>query len=224
MTPLVALLALGGAATLIARWRRLTPDLRVMIVWVVLFYAAHEASPMKPFPDFMRYVLPIVPPLLICAYRSLSWLGERLAGTPAWWLVPAAVALSVALPAWESAQLLRYLEDDTRREVGAWLAARGEKAKLERYAGTGLDTELLTMLDPDAERAAGTRYLVASSFNYDRFRFAAASRLQRRHAYDTSRRYERLFQYPYREFGPKHRSFAFSNPTIRVIDIAAPGP
>ena len=132
------------------------------------------------------------------------------------------VVLSVVLPAWETAHLVRYLEDDTRREVAAWLATQSGKAKLERYAGTEKDAELLTMLDLDAERAAGTRYLAASSFTYDRFRFASGSRFQRRHVYDTDRKYERLFQYPFREFPPKYKSFAFSNPTIRVIDITAP--
>jgi hypothetical protein len=222
MTPVVALLALAGTAALLARWRRRAIDLQVMIAWVLLFYLAHEASPTKPFPDFMRYVLPIVPLLLIFAYGGLSLLGERLAGTALRWLVPGVVALSVALPAWESARLIRYLEDDTRRDVAAWLAARGEKAKLERYAGIVRDTDLLTVLNPDAERAAGTRYLVASSFTYDRFRLARGYRFQKRHAYETYRKYEGLFQYPYQEFRPKYKGFAFSNPTIRVIDISAP--
>ena len=185
----------------------------------VTAYVLHEAFPTKPFPDFMRYVLPIVPPLLIVAYGSLSLLGPRLARTGAWSLVPAVVVLSLALPAWETVRLVRHLQDDTRRYVAIWLAAQRGTAKLERYAGTRFDVELLPLLGLDAERAAGTQSLVAGSFTYDRFRFVAGRRFQRRHVLDIYRAYGRLFEYPCREFRPTYKSFAFSNPTIRVIDI-----
>ena len=67
-------------------------------------------------------------------------------------------------------------------------------------------------------------FLVASSFQYDRYLYGATLHDQRPVVYKFAGAYRKLFSsYPYLEFAPAYRSFAFSNPTVRVIDIRKPG-
>ena len=74
-------------------------------------------------------------------------------------------------------------------------------------------------MDPAAWRAKGVDYLVASSFMYDRYTTGAQLRNRRREIYQTHARYTELFTLPYVEFAPAYRTFAFSNPVIRIIDL-----
>jgi hypothetical protein len=76
-------------------------------------------------------------------------------------------------------------------------------------------------LDPAEWRAKGVDYLVASSFMYDRYTTGAKLRNRRPEIYRTHERYTELFTLPYVEFAPAYRTFAFSNPVIRIIDLRA---
>lgn len=38
--------------------------------------------------------------------------------------------------------------------------------------------------------------------------------------YAMSRGYRELFKHPYTEIKPPYKSYAFSNPTIRIVDIS----
>ena len=69
-TPLFALGLIGLAAPLVAARERRMP-LLLIASFTLLWYAVHEATPLKPFPDFSRYMLPLVP-LLISSARPLS--------------------------------------------------------------------------------------------------------------------------------------------------------
>jgi hypothetical protein len=42
-----------------------------------VWYAVHEATPLKPFPDFARYMLPLVPLLLILGASVIYELSAR---------------------------------------------------------------------------------------------------------------------------------------------------
>jgi len=63
-TPLLALGLTGLAAPFVAARERRMP-LLLIASFAVVWYAVHEATPLKPFPDFSRYMLPLVPLLLI---------------------------------------------------------------------------------------------------------------------------------------------------------------
>jgi hypothetical protein len=54
---------LRGVST--GRYRYYHPPLLLIASFAVLWYAVHEATPLKPFPDFSRYMLPLVPLFLI---------------------------------------------------------------------------------------------------------------------------------------------------------------
>jgi hypothetical protein len=77
-------------------------------------------------------------------------------------------------------------------------------------------------IDLESARQRGIAFLVASSFQYERFLYGGTLANQDPGIYRLSCAYQKLFNYPYVEFTPAYRSFAFSNPTIRVIDIRAP--
>jgi hypothetical protein len=59
-TPLLALGLIGLAAPFVAARERRMP-LALIASFTLLWYAVHEATPLKPFPDFSRYMLPLVP-------------------------------------------------------------------------------------------------------------------------------------------------------------------
>ena len=116
-------------------------------------------------------------------------------------------------------QLIYHLSHDTRDLAVEWIAQSGKNVKGELYTTFDRRIRTVSSLDIRSERKAGVEYLLVSNFMYDRIMIA--NRLQQcpdaiRQAYAI---YQNLFQLPYIEIKPAHRSFAFSNPTIRIIDI-----
>jgi hypothetical protein len=61
--------------------------------------------------------------------------------------------------------------------------------------------------------------VAVSSFVYQRFAVGAALDAQAPAVHAAHRRFEELFALPYTEFAPDYRSFAFSNPVVRIIDL-----
>jgi 4-amino-4-deoxy-L-arabinose transferase-like glycosyltransferase len=75
--PLLALGLIGLAARLIAPSKR-----RMPLMLIANFAVFHEASPLKPYPDFARYVLPLAPLLAILAsWRPFRRFGSRCGRT-----------------------------------------------------------------------------------------------------------------------------------------------
>ena len=73
--------------------------------------------------------------------------------------------------------------------------------------------------DPDSLRADGATHLCVASFDYDRYFQALSLPGQKAGTLERARRYQALFRYPHVEIRPAYRSFAFSNPVIRILDI-----
>jgi hypothetical protein len=76
-TPLFALGLIGLAAPLIAARERRMP-LFLVAGFTLLWYAVHEATPLKPFPDYSRYILPLVPLFVIPGTSFIYKLSSRL--------------------------------------------------------------------------------------------------------------------------------------------------
>ena len=75
--PLLALGLIGLAARLIAPSER-----RMPLMLIANFAVFHEASALKPYPDFARYVLPLAPLLAILAsWRPFRRFGSRCGRT-----------------------------------------------------------------------------------------------------------------------------------------------
>ncbi len=108
--------------------------------------------------------------------------------------------------------------------AAAWLATSPGKVLVEPYTSLkptdgvrsvgALETEDFTRL--------GVDYVLASSFMYDRF--SVGSRLPDQDAalYRAQAGYDALFAHPFAEIAPAWRSMAFSNPTIRIVDVRPP--
>jgi 4-amino-4-deoxy-L-arabinose transferase-like glycosyltransferase len=106
--PLLVLGLIGLAAPLIAPRERRMP-LVLIASFSVFWYAVHEASPLKPYPDFARYMLPLAPLLAILA---TSFIYELLARRDRLGIVAAATVVVAAIPAlWISARTNGVVED-----------------------------------------------------------------------------------------------------------------
>jgi hypothetical protein len=99
-TPLLALGLIGLAAPFVAARERRMP-LALIASFTLLWHAVHEATPLKPFPDFSRYMLPLVPLLVILGasfiYELLSRFDRRGAIAAIAVLLAAVPALSMSL-------------------------------------------------------------------------------------------------------------------------------
>ena len=104
--PLLVLGILGLAAPWLAPSERRQP-LLVIAGFALLWYAVHELSPLKPFPGYVRYMLPLAPLLIILGAAFVYELTRRLAaiggfaliGAAMSGLVAAAIVLTAAAPA-----------------------------------------------------------------------------------------------------------------------------
>ena len=88
---------------------------------------------------------------------------------------------------------------------------------------TSADGAILNMLSKgmtlDKLRQLKIKYLVTSSFLYERYEYGAKLSSQNPRVYARNNIYKELFLYQYIEIKPAYKSFAFSNPTMRIIDI-----
>ncbi len=223
MTPAAAAAAVAAAAWALVRWPRLDTRERVLLFASGLFYATIEASPSKPFPDFMRYAAPIVPLLLLVLFREADRLTFR-APSRARLLVRGWLAVAVVVvPLVVSLRLDRQLTRDTRARAEAWAARPGVRAWFGNYADLDSRAEI-TDADPDSLRRAGVTHLVVSSFDYDRYLLAGRLGGQSPEVMRRVHAYRALFRRPYREIAPAYRSFGFSNPTLRIFDLDPKNP
>jgi hypothetical protein len=214
---LVAVLA--GAMLLVGAGRGEIRRLdRFLALSALGLWAAVELSPTKPFPDFQRYVLPLVPLLVILGLRGVWSLRRR---GPA--LLPAALALWLLAAGWSAAAAVRQVaafDEDPRGEVKRWLEHTGTPARRELFAAAAPDVDSVARLDPEEERRAGVRYLVASSFLYEWIFLACEHGGCTAEGETLAAGYRRLFRCPYREVRPSVPASGFQHPTLRVVDLA----
>ncbi len=221
MTAAATLAALGSLAYFLVR-RRLLLQEKIFVLYLLLFHAAIELSPLKPAPDFMRYVLPEIPMLIYFAFKGLHAL-ETASPFPGAKVIARGLAVVViALPLESAVRLDYYLNRDTRAQAERYIAEQRRRAIFEWYGGARAQVISVAEVDIDAARQNGVAFLVASSFQYDRYLYGATLKDQPSQVHRLAAVYRELFTYPYVEFAPAYRSFAFSNPTVRVIDIRKP--
>lgn len=219
ITLAVTLLALAFLVATLLRWKQSSWRDKILVVYVLLFYLVVEVSPTKPFPDFMRYVIPVIPVLLYFSVRGVEMVADCLRFVGAKRTFAALVAVALSLPLCESLRLIRDLGEDTREKAERLIAENHWQTKCETYAALRADVWSLSTLNIQAERDNGVTHLVASSFLYDRFIHGKSLKNQGEAVYEAYQRYGELFSRPFIEITPPYKSFAFHNPTIRIIDI-----
>jgi hypothetical protein len=219
MTWPTLLVAIGGLVATAWGWKRADFQDRWIVAAAVLFYLAVEIAPLKPWPDYSGYAIPVVPFLLYIAARG----GARLVARAPLPAVRASVAATlvsalIVYPMYDSTRLVNGLAHDTRTRAAAWLEVNPGRVLIEKYASVSEDVRSVAELDT-AFNQLGVDYILASSFMYERFRVGSQLPGQDPAVYRAQARYDALFAHPFIEITPAYRSLAFSNPTIRIVDL-----
>jgi hypothetical protein len=217
--------AMGGVAVTAWGWTRAEFRDRRMLAAALVFYLAVEIPPLKPWPDYSGYAIPVVPFLIYLGARGVAHL-LTLVPSPAVGALTgaAAVAALIVYPLYDSTRLVRGLEDDTRSRAAAWLEANPGKALVEPYASVRPSDGVRSAgaLDADDVSRRAIEYVLASSFMYDRYRVGSRLPAQDAAVYRLQAGYDALFAHSFIEIAPAYRSLAFSNPTIRIVDLRPP--
>jgi hypothetical protein len=224
--PVLLILSLIGLVLTFLRWPSSGPVDRLMAVYALVYYAAIEASPLKPWPDVARYALPLIVPLAYFAGCTIAAGGRwfvrlsypRLASAAA----GAAIAIALLPTAVTGVHLVRELEADTRLVAEKMLSGKDSQLLTETYGTSiGFQVRALGMLTPQMI-GSNIQYLVASSFLYDRYAIGASvGGSQNANAAGIWAEYQFIFKLPQCDIRPRVMSYGFSNPTIRIIDLLA---
>lgn len=218
MTLPILLWGLAGFTRILTTWRRLPATPRLLFLFSLIFYVVPEISPTKPPPGDCRYVLPVAVGLLGCGAELLRWISfsSTFRQCCVFGLLIAATAYSLA----DSVLLDWYMNKDTRGVARAWVERHLPNANVyfgrQAHCGQGQEQRLL---DFDDLRERGFDYVVVSSFHYDRYLEAAKWEGQGSDVYQQADQFERLFSLPYHEVQPNYRTFAFTNPILRVVSL-----
>lgn len=202
---------------------------RLMILFGWISYLVPEISPLKPNPDECRYVLPLIPILIYFGVKLVNSLEQQIRCIRCWnafgghWIFAGAVVVTIViLPLVDSARLCWYMNEDTRETVRRLAEQSSWKLDYEPLAGTKINKPWGYQVVADRHKLeAGTTHFVCSSFAYSPYLLAEKltnqpERVRRRRA-----QYKALFAAEVATIKPRYRSFAFSNPTLKVIRIDA---
>jgi hypothetical protein len=219
MTTPLCLWGLAGLVAVLTRWRAVSPVMRLIAFFTIFFYLVPEISPTKPPPDDGRYVIPVAVGMLCCVAELLRWSASYhvVVGRS----VFLALGLSSSWALLDSSLLCWNLERDTRAIAYRWTKEQLPSQASVVFGRHAIERELddrqyLSIQNPmDAEND----FLVVSSFQYDRFLDVANLPGQDSRVYEKAEEFRNLFELPFKEFRPAYRSFAFSNPVIRVVQL-----
>jgi Dolichyl-phosphate-mannose-protein mannosyltransferase len=210
----------------LAQWKTIDWRDRFLVVYVLIFYFIIEISPLKPFPGFIRYGLPLIPVLSYLCMKSIQLSVDFFPRRVGFLLFLILTTSVIVFPASDSVKLDYYLNRDTRGEVDGVLATQQESKIIDPYAKTfgqqsgAIKAHLARLTDLDLEsKDQGICTVVSSNFMHDRYLFAGKLKNQDADVYTKQQLYLKLFKYPYTEIAPIYKSFAFSNPTLRVINV-----
>jgi hypothetical protein len=212
--PLTILGVLGLASPIVASGERRL-QLAVIAGFAVLWYFAHEISPLKPYPDYARYMVPLAPLLVVLGAAFVNELAERrYAG------LGAAAALSAlllaALPAWSmSLRVNGRGDDDPRRLLPGILANAPGRVAIDGYSGYE-HRSFLARRNP-LPAAGNTNFIVTSTFNYERYERYAMLPQQSPRTRAAARFFAQALALPHLDISNGRPSFGFFNPTTTVI-------
>ena len=203
------LLTLGMLGLTTAIWA--PPERRqgllVIAGFALVWYAIHELTPLKPFPGFARYTLPLAPLLIILGAAFIRELSERYLSREGD-LLAAVIVVIAALPAFRLSVLINGPSADDPRSAVPLIANLQPMPSFDRYTQfMGLQS------NPSAN------LFVTSSFRYERYIRFGDKPFQREFARYRTDYYKALFQLPYLEVTNGRPSFAFFNPVIRIVAL-----
>ena len=228
ITLMLALLSLIGLTLSMVRFRSISWQNKILLMYTGIFYFVIEFSPLKPHPGYMRYAMPIIPTIIYFAYRGMITISSMLGNNRLRFLNAILFPVILSLPFYDSVNFVYHLNLDTRNKVEQMInlisqmsdASTKRAFSIEKYASEHFEgTFTLARSNLDEEKTRGITHFVVSSFTYDRFLRAGKLKGQEDYVYILCEKYQALFDYPFIEIEPSFKTFAFSNPTIRIIDV-----
>jgi 4-amino-4-deoxy-L-arabinose transferase-like glycosyltransferase len=226
--PFLLILAILGLTIQLSRWRKTNLLDRTMIIFALFYYILIEMSPLIAWPDTSRYTVPLVLPIAyfsgISVDQLVIWLRNWANCSPRTSFIIAQIVIIFALlpGTITGLRLIASLSRDTRILADRFLKDKSSQLLTEAY-GTSFGFRARSLAELDlCHLDPSIRYLVASSFEYGRYEFAANTDSKyATQAAQVWKRYQVIFNIPYNELRPELHSYAFSNPTIRIIDLEA---
>jgi hypothetical protein len=213
---LTALGVLGLATPFFAAPDRRQP-LAIIAGFAVLWYFAHELSPLKPYPDFARYMVPLAPLLVILGAAFVhEWTERRRPGAGA--MLATLALLIAALPAWwMSLRVNVRADDDPRRLLPEIVANASGPVAVDGYASYAH----VPFLAGRATKpfAPNTTIIVTSTFNYERYQRYGALPLQSAKTQAAAGFFARALALPHLDISNGRPAFGFFNPTITVVAL-----
>jgi hypothetical protein len=209
--PLFVLGLIGLAAPFVAARERRMP-LILIASFTLLWYLVHEITPLKPFPDFSRYMLPLVPLLVIL---GASFIYELFSRFDRRGVIAAIAVLVAAIPALSMSLRINSPDVDPRTIVPSIVAASGARVVFDRYSDFQTDRQILGLVLRPAKDVADI--LVTANLVYDRYDFAVpreGSRLAARVAY-----YRDLSSRPHLDVSNGRPTVAYFNPVVRIVAL-----
>jgi hypothetical protein len=215
--PLLIIGILGLAAPWLAPPPRRAP-LLILAAFAVLWYGLHELSPLKPFPGYPRYMLPLAPLLIILGAAFIYELARRMVGATSG-LLAAAVMLAAALPAlYLSLRINGPAQEDPRAVVPDAVSISAPRTGFDHY--TRFARAEAEPSAPIRPTAADADLFVTSSFAYGRFLQFGAGPGQPERTRAKAAYYAEVFRRPYLEVTNGRPSYAFFNPVLRIVALA----
>jgi hypothetical protein len=209
-TPLFALGLIGLAAPLVAARERRMP-LLLIASFTLLWYAVHEATPLKPFPDFSRYMLPLVPLFIILGTSFVYELSSRFDRRG---VIAAIAVLLAAVPALSMSLRINSHDVDPRTIIPPIIAASGARVVYDRYSDYQRNGRRILGLRMRPTKDTAD-IVVTANLAYDRFEFYAARKgtVQA----DSAAYYRQLFTRPHLEVSNGRPTLAYFNPVVRIV-------
>jgi hypothetical protein len=212
--PLTVLGIIGLAAPFFACSERRQP-LAVIAGFAFLWYLGHEVTPLRPYPDFARYMVPLVPLLMILGAAFINEWAERYrTGTGA--AVAIVVLLAAAVPgAWLSFRINVGAFDDPRRLLPEIVANAPGRLIIDSYAGY-YPSAPVAWRDP-LPTVADATILVTSSFDYERYVLWGMLPQQPVRTQEVAEFFAQTLALPRIDLSNGRPSFGFFNPTTSII-------
>jgi len=221
MTLPTAIVAVIGLGIGLFQFRRLSLFERVALAYAAVSYFVPEISRLKPAPDESRYMLPLIPILCLFAGR---WLSAMIRWQQTWWLGMLFASFALAVPVYDSVNIIRFLEDDTRGQARQWTDDLDEYTDVYTYFSRGgefdsLPTETATSINFAAARHRGVTHLVFTSFSYSQWFLKDGLPSQTESENRRMDVYRYFIDIATTRFEPTYRSYAFSNSVVHIVDI-----
>ena len=210
-TPLFALGLIGLAAPLVAARERRMP-LLLIAGFTLLWYAVHEATPLKPFPDFSRYMLPLVPLFAILGTSFVYELSSRFDRRG---VIAAIAVLLAAVPALSTSLRINSHDVDPRTVVPSIVEASGVRVVLRSLFRLPAERPQ----NPWATSCAQPRTRPISWSRRIWLTIASSSMQARKGSVqaDSAAYYRQLFTRPYLEVSNGRPTLAYFNPVVRIV-------